>query len=219
MEKKELLIKKIPEQGVIPLYFYKDTEVSINVLKSLYKAGIRIVEYTNRGEAALNNFKEMIKARDNEMEGLYLGVGTVKNREAALDYVAEGADFIVSPGLVKEVFEVTEKHNMAYLPGCMTPSEIISAESMGAELIKLFPGSLLGPGFLKAIKSIFPHLLFMPTGGVSLERENLKGWFDAGVCAVGMGSKLIRKDLLENKDYAKIEELTRQAIQTISELR
>lgn len=219
MEKKELLLKMIPDQGILPLYFYKDTTVSINVLRSLYKSGIRIVEYTNRGEAALNNFREMRKVCDKELSGMYLGVGTVKNRESALEYVAEGADFIVSPGLVKEVFDVADKHNLLYLPGCMTPSEIISAENMGAQIIKLFPGSLLGPGFLKAIKSIFPHLLFMPTGGVSLERENIKGWFDAGVCAVGMGSKLVRKDLLESGDYSKIEELTKEVIEIIQSVR
>lgn len=215
MEKKETLLKLIPEQGLLPLFFNKDAEVSREVIKVLYSAGIRAVEYTNRGAAALNNFKELRKLCDAELPGMYLGIGTVKNGESARAYIAEGADFIVSPGLVDEVIEVTQKHEMLYAPGCMTPSEIIHAENRGIQLVKLFPGNILGPKFVSAIKSIFPDLLFMPTGGVDLDEENISGWFKAGVCAVGMGSKLIRKDLLEQKDYAKIGEMTKKAIDIV----
>jgi 2-dehydro-3-deoxyphosphogluconate aldolase/(4S)-4-hydroxy-2-oxoglutarate aldolase len=115
-------------------------------------------------------------------------------------FIDAGADFIICPGLVEEVAEVANKNNMLWVPGCMTPSEIIRAENLGAKMIKLFPGNLLKPEFMTSIKSIFPDLLFMPTGGVSLDKENLEGWFKAGVCAVGMGSKLISKQLLEEKN-------------------
>lgn len=219
MDKKEVLLKLIPEQGVIPLFFHKDAEVSREVLKVLYNAGIRAVEYTNRGAAALNNFKDLRKLCDTELKGMYLGIGTVKTAEAALQYIAEGADFIISPGLVDEVVDVTDKHEMLHAPGCMTPSEIIHAENRGLKMIKLFPGNILGPKFVSAVKSVFPDLMFMPTGGVDLNEENIAGWFKAGVCAVGMGSKLIRKDLLEQKDYAKIEELTRTAMAIVRQVR
>jgi 2-dehydro-3-deoxyphosphogluconate aldolase/(4S)-4-hydroxy-2-oxoglutarate aldolase len=219
MEKKEELMKLIPEQGVLPLYFYKDTEVSIQVLKSLYRAGVRAVEYTNRGEAAFQNFKEMRKVCDQELKGMYLGIGTIKNAQMAETFIDAGTDFIICPGLVEEVAEVADTNNMLWVPGCMTPSEIIRAENLGAKMIKLFPGDLLGPGFLSSIKALFPDLLFMPTGGVSLDRENLSGWFKAGVCAVGMGSKLISKQLLEEKNYGKIEELTKEVMQTVNGLR
>jgi 2-dehydro-3-deoxyphosphogluconate aldolase/(4S)-4-hydroxy-2-oxoglutarate aldolase len=115
---------------------------------------------------------------------------------------------MVSPGFVPEVASYAAKESMFYAPGCMTPSEIIGAENAGIKFIKLFPGNMLGPEFVTSIKDIFPKLLFMPTGGVDTTRENIEGWFKAGVCAVGMGSKLISKKLMEQKDYAAIEQST-----------
>lgn len=215
MDKKAELLKLIPEQGLLPLYFTKDTEVSINVLKALYNAGIRAVEYTNRGEAALQNFKRMREVCDTELKGMYLGIGTIKDGNTANIFIDAGADYIISPGLIKSVAKTADNNNMLWVPGCMTPSEIIRAETLGAKMIKLFPGNILGPAFLSAVKELFPNLLFMPTGGVDLDKENIAGWFKAGVCAVGMGSKLISKQLLEQKDYAKIEELTKKAIEIV----
>lgn len=213
MEKKDIILKLIPAQGVLPLYFYKDIEVSLEVLRVLYKAGIRAVEYTNRGEAALQNFKKLHVLCDTELPGMYLGIGTIKNAKAAESFFDAGADYIISPGLVEEVAAFADKQNMLWIPGCMTPSEIIKAENMGAKMIKLFPGNILGPEFMSAIKSIFPDLLFMPTGGVDLDKENMAAWFEAGVCAVGMGSKLVSKSLLEQRDYATIESRTRDALE------
>src|SRR5215213_8039754 len=219
MDKKTEILRLIPEQGVLPLFFYKDTEVSIEVLKALYSAGIRSVEYTNRGEAALNNFRKMRQVCDTELKGMYLGVGTIKNAKAAQDFIDAGADYIISPGLVEDVARIADANNMLWVPGCMTPTEIIKAEQLGAKMVKLFPGNILGPGFLSAIKELFPSLLFMPTGGVDVDKENLSGWFKAGVCAVGMGSKLISKPLMEAKDYAKIEALTKTVMATIQSVR
>jgi len=219
MSKKTDLLKLIPEQGVLPLYFYKDSEVSLQVLRTLYKAGIRAVEYTNRGEAALQNFSKMREVCDKELSGMYLGIGTIKTAEAAQSFVDAGADFIICPGLVEAVAGVADRNGMLWVPGCMTPSEIIHAENMGAKMIKLFPGNILGPEFMSAIKALFPDLLFMPTGGVDLDKENISSWLKAGVCAVGMGSKLISNKLLEQKDYAKMEELTLQALDILKSLR
>ena len=219
MEKKQAILELIPKQGILPLYFYKDTTVSIEVLKALYQAGIRAVEYTNRGEAALQNFKEMRKVCDTELKGMYLGIGTIKNGEMAQTFIDAGTDYIICPGLVDSVAAVADKNNMLWVPGCMTPSEIIKAETLGAKMIKLFPGNILGPGFMSAIKELFPNLLFMPTGGVEMEQENIAGWFKAGVCAVGMGSKLITKQLLEAKDYAGIASATKQVLATIESIK
>ncbi len=219
MASKSEILKRIPEQGILPLYFDKSEEVSLEVLKSLYKAGVRMVEYTNRGEAALHNFKKMVALRDKEMPDLLLGIGTIKNRKMVETYIEAKADFIICPGLVEEVAEVADQHDMLWIPGCMTPSEIIKAENMGAKMIKLFPGNILGPEFMSAIKSLFPGLLFMPTGGVSLEKENISAWFKAGVCAVGMGSKLVSKPLLEARDYGEIQALTEKAISIVNEVK
>lgn len=216
---KDTLLNRIPEQGLLPLYFHKDPEVSVEVLRALYQEGIRMVEYTNRGEAALKNFKKMREVRDQEFKDLYLGIGTIKNAQMAESYIEAGADFIICPGLIEEVAETADRHNMLWIPGCMTPSEIIRAENMGARMIKLFPGNILGPEFMGSIKALFPDLLFMPTGGVSLDRDNIGAWFKAGVCAVGMGSNLVSKPLLEEKNYGKIGELTRQALEIVNEIK
>ena len=133
--------------------------------------------------------------------------------------MAAGADFLVSPGFVKKVAKYANKEGILYAPGCMTPTEIIAAETAGVKFIKLFPGNMLGPEFLGAVKEIFPKLLFMPTGGVDTTRENIEGWFKAGVCAVGMGSKLISKKLMEQKDYATIETETKKVIETINKVK
>jgi len=219
MANKQTVTEVILEQGILPLYFNSDEIVSVEVLRAIYKAGIKAVEYTNRGEAALNNFKKLNAVKKSEMPGMLLGVGTVKNIKHAVDYVNAGADFLVSPGFVKEVSDYATEKNIFYAPGCMTPSEIIAAENSGIGFIKLFPGNLLGPEFVSTIKDIFPKLLFMPTGGVDTTRENIEGWFNAGVCAVGMGSKLISKKLMEQKDYATIEKMTREVLELIASIK
>jgi 2-dehydro-3-deoxyphosphogluconate aldolase/(4S)-4-hydroxy-2-oxoglutarate aldolase len=209
----------IVQQGILPLYFHADETVSVEVMKAIYKAGIKAVEYTNRGEAALDNFKKMVALRNAQMPGLLLGIGTIKNLEQAKTYHNVGADFMVSPGFVMEVAEYAKSTNFFYAPGCMTPSEIIAAENAGIKFIKLFPGNMLGQEFLSSIKDIFPKLLFMPTGGVDVTKENIGAWFKAGVCAVGMGSKLISKGLMEQKDYATIEKMTREVLEIIKSIK
>lgn len=219
MSKKIELLKLIPEQGILPLYFHKDKETSIELLKSLYAAGIRAVEYTNRGEAALSNFKAMRELVDSELKGMYLGIGTMKDGEMAQTFIDAGADYLICPGLVESVAEVADKHGLLWVPGCMTPSEIIKAETLGAKMVKLFPGNILGPGFMSAIKELFPNLLFMPTGGVELDKANIEAWFKSGVCAVGMGSKLVSKDVMENKKYAELISSTKDALAIIASIK
>ena len=219
MSKKQTIFDLIPQQGILPLYFNKDTEVSIEILRALYRAGVKSVEYTNRGEAALTNFAAMKKVCEAEMKDMYLGVGTIKNAEMAQQFVDVGADYLISPGLVESVAAVADKNDMLWVPGCMTPTEIIKSETLGAKFIKLFPGNLLGPDFMSGIKELFQGLKFMPTGGVDTTHENLSGWFKSGVSAVGMGSKLISKQLMEAKDYAAIERDTIAVIETIKGIR
>jgi len=209
----------IVQQKMLPLYFNADETVTIEVLKAVYKAGVKAIEYTSRGDAAFNNFKKMIAIRDAEMPGLLLGIGTIKNKAQAESYVAIGADFIISPGFVLEIAEYTQANDIFYGPGCMTPSEIIAAENAGIKFIKLFPGNMLGPEYMSTIKDVFPKLLFMPTGGVDTTQENLAAWFKSGVCAVGMGSKLISKKLMEQKDYTAIESLTKEVFALINSIK
>ena len=219
MAKTQQITEAIVQQGMLPLYFNADETVSVEILRAIYRAGIKAVEYTNRGEAALKNFTKMVEVRNAEMPGLLLGVGTIKNLQQATSYMAAGADFLVSPGFVKEVADYATQKDIFYAPGCMTPSEIIAAENAGITFIKLFPGNMLGPEFLSSIKDIFPKLLFMPTGGVDTTKENIDGWYKAGVCAVGMGSKLISKKLMEAKDYSTIESETKTVLELLKSIK
>ncbi|HQZ25815.1 MAG TPA: bifunctional 4-hydroxy-2-oxoglutarate aldolase/2-dehydro-3-deoxy-phosphogluconate aldolase [Flavobacterium sp.] len=205
----------IVAQGMLPLYFNADENVTIEVLRAIYKAGIQAIEYTSRGETALSNFTKMVEVRNAEMPDLLLGIGTIKNLQQAEEYLKVGADFFISPGFVPEVAAFLIPKDILYSPGCMTPTEIIAAENAGVKFIKLFPGNMLGPDFLSGIKDIFPNLRFMPTGGVDTTAENIGGWFKAGVSAVGMGSKLISKQLMADKDYATIETETKKVLELI----
>ena len=219
MSKIQNVTDAIVAQGMLPLYFNADETVTIEVLRAIYRAGIKAVEYTSRGEAALSNFTKMVEVRNAEMPDLLLGIGTIKNKKQAEDYLAVGADFIISPGFVPKVAKLLKKKKVLYSPGCMTPTEIIAAENAGVKFIKLFPGNMLGPDFLSGIKDIFPNLRFMPTGGVDTTKENIEGWYKAGVSAVGMGSKLISKQLMADKDYATIESETKKVLDLIHSIK
>jgi len=219
MSKIQKVTDAIVQQGILPLYFNADENITIEVLRAIYRAGIKAVEYTSRGEAALSNFTKMVEVRNAEMPDLLLGIGTIKNKKQAKEYYKVGADFFISPGFVPEVSEYINGKKMLYSPGCMTPTEIIAAENAGVKFIKLFPGNMLGPDFLSGIKDIFPNLVFMPTGGVDTTAENIKGWYKAGVSAVGMGSKLISKQLMADKDYATIESETKKVLELIQSIK
>ena len=200
----------------MPLYYHEDAGVCIEILKALYAGGIRILEFTNRGESALANFKELKSTVKKSMPDVLLGIGTIKNAKQAQQYIKAGADFIVCPSIDEKVAKVTEKAGLLWIPGCMTPTEISAAENAGAKIVKIFPGNILGPSYITSIKELFPDIKFMPTGGVEVEQNNLRDWFNAGIVAVGMGSKLISKTVLESKNYTEITRLTIEALQIIN---
>ena len=204
MSKKEIVLDAILTQGTLPLFFYEDADVSLEITRTLYKAGVRVFEYTNRGAAALANFKVLKKAQQDEMPDLYLGIGTIKTGAEAAAFISAGADFIVSPIVNPEVEKIASQHKLLWIPGCMTPTEIHTAQQHGAALIKIFPANILGPEFVSSIRDLFSGQLFIPTGGVDLNIDNISTWFRAGVCAVGMGSKLISKSVLENRLYSQL---------------
>ncbi|MFD2941651.1 bifunctional 4-hydroxy-2-oxoglutarate aldolase/2-dehydro-3-deoxy-phosphogluconate aldolase [Flavobacterium notoginsengisoli] len=212
-------IDVILKQGMLPLYFNADENKSLTILKTLYNAGIRAVEYTNRGPEAISNFKKLVEIRNAELPGMLLGIGTIKNLAQAETYYLAGADFFISPGFVPEVASFLISKEVLYAPGCMTPTEIIAAENAGVKFIKLFPGNILGPDFMSGIKDVFPDLIFMPTGGVDTTHQSIETWFNAGVCAVGMGSKLISKKVMQDEAYDTIEEETKRVLKLIESIR
>lgn len=217
--KKQNSLDKILQQGTLPLFFYKDAEVSLEITRTIYKAGVRVFEYTNRGPEALENFKLMRKLVDAEMPDLELGIGTIKSVKEAQDFLAAGADFLVSPIVNPKVGQMALEADLLWIPGCMTPTEIYLAQENQAALIKLFPANILGEAFLSSIKELFAGQLFIPTGGVELTKENITGWFKAGVSAVGLGSKLISKKIMEDKLYNELFTATKEAHELVKTCR
>ena len=191
--------------GLVPLFYHSSIEVAIAVTKACYQGGARLLEFTNRGDFAHEIFRELSIYCENELPEMILGVGSVTDAESASLYMALGANFIVTPVLREDIAIVCNRRKVLWSPGCGSLTEICKAEEMGCEIVKLFPGGIYGPGFVKAIKGPQPWTEIMPTGGVAPTEENLKSWFEAGVSCVGMGSKLITKESIEEKDYEAIK--------------
>jgi 2-dehydro-3-deoxyphosphogluconate aldolase/(4S)-4-hydroxy-2-oxoglutarate aldolase len=217
MEREAALINQIKNEGMLPLFYHDDVTVCENVLQALYNGGVRCVEFTNRGVHALPNFKHLVSLKST-MPGLILGIGTIKTPQDATSFIDAGADFLISPCFDASVADVAYMHKVLWIPGCMTPTEIQVAQKSGATLVKLFPGNVLGPGFVEAIKSLFTGVDFIVTGGVEPTEQNIGAWFKAGVSGVGLGSKLITKDVLANKNYKQLETQTKELVQLIKKV-
>ncbi len=207
------------ETGMIPLFFNNDIELSKHVLKACYDGGARLLEFTARGDFAHEVFGELVKYATQELPGMILGVGSVTDAAAASLYMALGANFVVTPVFREDIAIACNRRKVLWSPGCGTLTEIARAEELGCEIVKLFPGDIYGPQFVKGVKGPQPWTSIMPTGGVSPTVENLSAWFDAGVTCVGMGSKLISKEILANKDYAKLTADVKAALDIIKKVR
>lgn len=210
---------KMNESGLVPLFYNNDIVIVKKVLQGLYNGGARLFEFTARGDFAEDVFSELSKFAISTLPGMILGVGSITDGASASRYMALGANFIVTPVLREDIAIVCNRRKVLWSPGCGSLTEIAKAEELGCEIVKLFPGSIYGPEFVKAIKGPCKWTSIMPTGGVSPTKENLTAWFNAGVICVGMGSKLIVKDAQGNYDFPRIEELTKFSLDIISELK
>ncbi len=218
MNSRKTIVDLIKQQKMLPLFYHSDATVCLGVVKALYVSGVRILEFTNRGEFALENFKAIVAERNKSMKDLLLAVGTIRSVEEVNAFVEVGADFLVSPIFDSAIHNTTLRLNKIWIPGCMTPTEIHTAEVAGCSLIKLFPGHLLSPAFVNAIKDLFPKVDFVVTGGVEANKDNLESWFKSGVCAVGMGSKLVSQKLMDCKDYSTIETESRKTLELVQSI-
>ncbi len=208
---KATILDLMHETAVVPVFYDKDPDTCRKVLSAAYDAGIRVFEFTNRGEQALENFRQLA-VMGQEMEGLVLGIGTIFNREDAAKFLEAGARFLVSPALIEEVAAFGKENDLLWVPGCGTVTEIYRAKQLGASLVKIFPGNVLGAEFVKAVKAVLPDLKVMPTGGVSPTEENLASWFGAGVHCVGMGSQLFDTTLIRNGNFEGLTAQIREAL-------
>ena len=207
------------ETGLVPLYYHPDVALGKQVLQAVYKGGARLLEFTARGDFAHEVFAELSHFAKKELPELALGVGSITDAAAASLYMQLGAQFVVTPSLREDIALCCNRRKVLWSPGCGSLTEIGRAEELGCEIIKLFPGSVYGPEFVKAVQGPQPWTKIMPTGGVSPDSDNLRAWFKAGVCCVGMGSNLISKSLLEQQDFEGLTNNTHQVLQTIRELR
>ena len=213
------VIKVMEDTGMVPLFYHSDVQLAKQVLKACYDGGGRLMEFTARGDFAHEVFGELIKYAIAELPGMIMGVGSVTDAAAASRFMAIGANFIVTPVLREDIAIVCNRRKVLWSPGCGTLTEITRAEELGCELVKLFPGDIYGPQFVKGIKGPQPWTNIMPTGGVSPTKENLSAWFNAGVTCVGMGSQLISKDILAYKDFDKLTMNVAKALKIIEEVR
>ena len=206
------------ETGMVPLFYHPDSALGKKVLKACYDGGARLMEFTARGDFAFEVFSELNKYAIKELPGMIMGVGSITDAGAASLFMQMGANFIVTPALREDIAQVCNRRKVLWSPGCGSLTEINKAEELGCEIIKLFPGSTYGPGFVKAIKGPQPWTSIMPTGGVSTEESNLKAWFDAGVTCVGMGSKLISQDIIAKGDFERLSKEVKSTLAIIQRL-
>lgn len=208
------------ETGMVPVFYHKDIEVCKAVVKACYDGGVRLFEFTNRGDFATLTFAALNQWAIEECPEMILGVGSVIDEGTAAAYIALGANFIVAPLIDEATAKVCNKRKIAWSPGCGSVTEIGRAHELGAEVVKIFPGSQVGgPSFVKAVKGPMPWASIMPTGGVSPTEDNLKEWFGAGVTCVGMGSQLFPKEVLVEKNYDYITNKCTEALEIISKLK
>lgn len=208
------------ETGLVPVFYHAEAGVAREVVRACYDGGVRVFEFTNRGDFAHDVFAEVSRFAASELPDLALGVGSVVDAPTAALYLQMGADFVVSPVLNPEMARVCNRRKVLWAPGCGSLSEISYAEELGAEIVKIFPGSQVGgPGFVKAVRGPCPWTSIMPTGGVAPTEDNLRPWFEAGVTCVGMGSKLVTKDLVARRDYDALRAHVEEALALIARIR
>jgi 2-dehydro-3-deoxyphosphogluconate aldolase / (4S)-4-hydroxy-2-oxoglutarate aldolase len=211
---------KMAEEGMIPVFYNSDAEVCKKVIEACYKGGIRLFEFTNRGDYAHVVFEQINKFAAAEFPDMILGTGSVVDAPTAVLYVQLGSNFIVSPILNEDMADVLNRRKILWSPGCGSASEISRAESLGAEIVKIFPGSQVGgPKFVSSVKGPMPWTHIMPTGGVEPTESNLTEWFKAGAICVGMGSQLIRSELIKAGDFKQIEQNVRDAVSLVRKIR
>jgi 2-dehydro-3-deoxyphosphogluconate aldolase/(4S)-4-hydroxy-2-oxoglutarate aldolase len=205
-----IILQKIKDQKIVPLFYNESFEVSKNTIKALYEGGIRVIEYTNRGSQALENFTKLKEISATEFPGLLLGIGTVKNSQELDDYAAVKADFIITPVISEELVLHAAEKNILLIPGCFTPSDVNIAFQNNLRMVKIFPADALSKNYIKSIQPVFPGMNFMPTGGIHADVNNIAEWLKGGAVAVGLGSSLIKTDIASEKLTEKVQDLLHQ---------
>lgn len=211
--KKYQIINKITECGVVAVVRAKTTEQAVKISQACIDGGIRAIEVTFTVDYAHEVIKTLKESFNNSE--LTIGAGTVLDSETARIAILNGAEFIVSPNFNLEIAKLCNRYQLPYMPGCITISEIVTAMEAGCDIIKIFPGSLVGPSFIKAVKGPLPDVNLMPTGGVSL--DNAATWIKNGCIALGVGGQLTAP--AKTGDYQEVSRLAKKFVEIVKEAR
>jgi 2-dehydro-3-deoxyphosphogluconate aldolase/(4S)-4-hydroxy-2-oxoglutarate aldolase len=215
---KEEIIDTMRASGLVPLFTHDDVAIAEQVIDAAYQGGVRVFEFTNRKKNSFEVFTAML-AYCKKYPDLMLGIGTIMDGVTTQKFIDAGANFIISPILKLDMADICHKNNILWIPGCATLTEIVTAKDHGAEVIKIFPGSVLGPGFVSSIMPVVPNLQLMITGGVEPNQSSLSSWFTAGAMCVGLGSQLFTKDILETRNWSLLEQRVVESLRIIKEVR
>jgi 2-dehydro-3-deoxyphosphogluconate aldolase/(4S)-4-hydroxy-2-oxoglutarate aldolase len=215
---KQQVINGLKATRMVPLFTHDNAEVAWQVVKAAYQGGIRVFEFTNRKANSFEVFQHLIKHRE-QFPDMMLGIGTVMDGATTKKFIEAGADFIISPIMKPEMSVVCQQFGVHWIPGCATLTEIVSAKELGAEVIKIFPGSVLGPSFVSAIMPVVPDLQLMITGGVEPNEKSLGTWFGAGAMCVGLGSQLFTKEIIDNNDWQQLQRKVEESLTIIRQLK
>jgi 2-dehydro-3-deoxyphosphogluconate aldolase/(4S)-4-hydroxy-2-oxoglutarate aldolase len=212
------IVDAIKKTGIVPLFTHDNPDDAQQVIEAAYRGGIKVFEFTNRRSNSYEVFKHLVSIKQ-KYSDLMLGIGTIMDAATTQKFIDVGADFIISPILKLEMAPVCAKNQKPWIPGCATLTEIVTAKENGAEIIKIFPGSVLGPGFISAIMPVVPSLQLMITGGVEPTESNLSAWFKAGATCVGMGSQLFTKEILAEKNWPLLEQRVKECLAIAARVR
>lgn len=215
---RQQVVSGMKKAGVVPLFTHDNADDAQQVLEASYRGGIRVFEFTNRRANSFEVFTHLLTVVK-KYPDLMLGIGTIMDGVTTKKFLDAGADFIISPIIKLEMAEVCKKYETLWIPGCATLTEIVTAKDHGAEIIKLFPASVLGPGFVSSIMPVVPGLQLMITGGVEPNEKNLTQWFKAGATCVGMGSQLFTKEILMQKDWSLLQQTVTECLDIAARVR
>lgn len=211
------VLQTILNVGLVPLFDTDDCDIAERIVTACGEGGAVAIEFRNRRPHAFEIFSELAKRVARSHPPIILGVGSLVDAPTAALYIASGAGFVVSPILNPEIARICNRQKIAYIPGCATATEISEAETLGAEICKIFPGSEVGgPGFVRSVMAPMPWTRLMPTGGVDARQESVCGWIQAGAACLGMGSRLITTEMERGE---RIETLPAKVQQVLAWIR
>lgn len=212
------VLAKMAAAPMVPVFYHKDVETAKAVVKACYDGGVRLFEFTNRGDFAHEVFAEVVKYAAEACPEMAVGVGSIVEPGTASLYMQLGACFVVGPLFNPEVARVCNRRGVPYVPGCGSVTEVGMAQEAGCEVCKLFPGDVLGPKMVKGLMAPMPWSKIMVTGGVAPEADNLRAWFEAGAFCVGMGSKLFPKATVATGDWTAISRKCAECFEAIANI-